>query len=303
MKLGTTTINKAMFGNGEVSKAYLGSSVVYTKPTAGALPLDAFEGVMTAGASVASVNRRLLTSYTGALIRVKRTSDGGELDIGYGVDNLLDTAAISAFCTTANGVVVAVYDQKGTTNFTRGGAFLSAPIYLGATQQIVVDDQGNPTMDMQKAPYNFTAYSVRTFIIASSDGTLGSGDENGIVSNAGTYPRITRDGSVTGRQVIIAGGTEAEPVTTRWYLNGELETTTTGFGFQDLNGTLPNLRTNTHINGFLLNQSFVVGQLGGPNSFDIQHSGTISEVFMDTIEHTQSTMLGMHAALNRGYYA
>lgn len=300
---GASLVNKVMHGAVDLSSIFFGSSQVFSRSTVPTSPLDPLESTLSNTACVASVQRRLLTSHTGAIIRIARTSNGNQLDIGVDANGNLDTAAISAFCGSANGVVVTVYDQNGSTNFTRGGTFLSAPIYIGATQTIVRDNQNNPTMSMQKAPYNFTLYNVRTFLIVSADGTTGAGDENSLVGNASNYPRITRDGSLTGRQIIIAGGSEASPVTARWYLNGALQATLTGHGFMEAAGTLPNLRTNTHINGFLMSQAFLMGQLGGPNSFDIQHSGTISEVVMDTTEHTQQTLLAISTALNRGYYA
>ena len=44
-----------------------------------------------------SVARRLNTSYTGALIRIRRSSDNAETDIGYNGSNELDTSAITSF--------------------------------------------------------------------------------------------------------------------------------------------------------------------------------------------------------------
>lgn len=73
-------------------------------------PLD---GYATGLGGAYSVARRLLSSYTGALIRVRRDSDGTEADIGFTADGLLDYNALSAFAGAASAFVVIIYDQSG----------------------------------------------------------------------------------------------------------------------------------------------------------------------------------------------
>ena len=68
---------------------------------------------MPASAAAYSVARRLLTSYTGALIRVRRSSDNAESDIGYVAAGGLDTATLLTFCGAGSGFVVKIYDQSG----------------------------------------------------------------------------------------------------------------------------------------------------------------------------------------------
>ncbi len=61
-----------------------------------------------------SVSRRLLASYSGSLIRVRRSSDNTEQDIGYvAATGLLDTAALLSFVGAGNGFVCKVYAQSG----------------------------------------------------------------------------------------------------------------------------------------------------------------------------------------------
>ncbi len=56
------------------------------------LPLNTYVGALAAYSQ-----RRLRTAYTGPLIRVRRSSDNAESDIGYGADGWLDGAALLAF--------------------------------------------------------------------------------------------------------------------------------------------------------------------------------------------------------------
>jgi hypothetical protein len=114
-----------------------------------AVPL--LDGLATPAAAWA-VGRRLLTSYTGALIRVRRTSDDAEQDIGYTATGVLDTAALSAFCAGANGLVKTQYDQVGTYNNTQAAVSRQPKIYdsVGGVQ---LGADGYPTAVYDGAPY------------------------------------------------------------------------------------------------------------------------------------------------------
>jgi len=67
------------------------------------------------GAFLAFSFRKLKTAYSGNCIRVRRTSDNNELDIGF-VANVLDEASLLTFCGANSGFVVKWYDQSGNTN-------------------------------------------------------------------------------------------------------------------------------------------------------------------------------------------
>lgn len=78
-----------------------------------ALPLDE-----VAGADVAYGLRKLRAAYGGSAIRVRRSSDDSETDIGFSGDNL-DTAALLAHCGSGDGYVSVFYDQSGNSlNFS-----------------------------------------------------------------------------------------------------------------------------------------------------------------------------------------
>ena len=77
--------------------------------------LGRFKGVLDlifAIASVAYGLRRLSRFWTGAAIRVMRTSDDAELDIGF-IREDLDVVTLLAFVGLANGEIVIWYDQSG----------------------------------------------------------------------------------------------------------------------------------------------------------------------------------------------
>jgi hypothetical protein len=59
--------------------------------------------------------RKLSTAYTGSAIRVRRSSDNAEQDIGFSGGNL-DTTSLTSFCSGTNGFVTTWYDQSGNGN-------------------------------------------------------------------------------------------------------------------------------------------------------------------------------------------
>jgi hypothetical protein len=88
------------------------------------LPLD---GIAT-GIKAAYSTRRLLTSYAGKSINVKRASDSTTQDIGF-VSNVLDTASLATFCSGTTGSVNIWYDQSGGGNNMTPGAAAGPIIY------------------------------------------------------------------------------------------------------------------------------------------------------------------------------
>lgn len=61
---------------------------------------------------------RVISGYSGNLIRVRRSSDNAELDIGQDVDGSLDVSALETFCAATNGFVSRLYKQAGTHTLT-----------------------------------------------------------------------------------------------------------------------------------------------------------------------------------------
>ena len=64
------------------------------------------------GAAAAYSLRKLNTSYTGSAIRVRRSSDNGEQNIGFNADGTLNTLSLLAFVGSGNGFVTTWYDQS-----------------------------------------------------------------------------------------------------------------------------------------------------------------------------------------------
>lgn len=86
--------------------------VYYNVSSSPSLLLDEYPN-----AAAAYSLRKLRSTYTGNCIRVRRSSDNAETDIGF-LNNVLDTAALLSFVGAGNGFVVTWYDQQGSNNMT-----------------------------------------------------------------------------------------------------------------------------------------------------------------------------------------
>lgn len=65
------------------------------------------------GAAAAYSVRLLSSTYVGSAIRVRRSSDNTEQNIGFDGSGNLDTSALTSFCGAGNGFVTTWYDQSG----------------------------------------------------------------------------------------------------------------------------------------------------------------------------------------------
>ena len=77
-------------------------------------PTSAFSFLLDtySGAAAAYSLRKLRSAYSGNAIRVRRSSDNAEQNIGF-VSNVLDTASLLTFVGVGNGFVTTWYDQSG----------------------------------------------------------------------------------------------------------------------------------------------------------------------------------------------
>lgn len=104
-------------------------------------PLDTFTGA----AYAFSASRLLRTAYVGDCMRVRRSNDDAELDIGFDGNGDLDQVALLAHCGANSGFVMTLYDQSGNGRNITGITDAQEPRIVNAG---VVDLlNGKPAMD------------------------------------------------------------------------------------------------------------------------------------------------------------
>ena len=90
--------------------------------------------------------RKLRTAYTGDAIRVRRSNDNAETDIGFNVFGELDTVSLAAHCGSNDGFVKVFYDQSGNAkNATQTTTANQPKIYDGTNG--VVSYNGKPAFE------------------------------------------------------------------------------------------------------------------------------------------------------------
>lgn len=111
---------------------------------AGKVSAPSFTGILdtyTGAGSAFSVARRLSSTYTGALIRVRRSSDNTEQDIGYDGNNVLDESALTTFVGANNGFVTKIYDQSGNSAFASQSTAANQPKIVSSGTIIKVNSK------------------------------------------------------------------------------------------------------------------------------------------------------------------
>lgn len=91
-----------------------------------------------------SVARRLLASYTGPLIGVRRGSDDAEDNFGYDSNGNLDSAALLSFAGSEDVFVHTVYDQSGQGFNFEQGEYANQPRIVNSG--VLETNEGKPAL-------------------------------------------------------------------------------------------------------------------------------------------------------------
>lgn len=247
--------------------------------------------------------RKLRAAYTGAALRVRRSSDNSELDIGFTSAGDLDLTAMLAHTGAGQGYVVTWYDQSGNgNNVTQATAFAQPQIVVGGVAHAINSkcainfDGVSWSLPRTGATFNFYAGNV-VHNPSSVTGNRTMIEQTGTTSGPRWYVRNT--GAVLAvlkNATIASGGVPglAPQVSTGMRTNG-----TNGAAY--LNGTLVGTSVVLDTTATVGNFQIGVSPLGGGN-----YAGNISEVLIfnsdltttqrQTLERNQGTYWGITVA-------
>jgi hypothetical protein len=121
------------------------------------------------GAAAAYSLRKLRTAYTGDAIRVRRASDNTEQNIGF-VNNELDTASLTSFCSGTDGFVTTWYDQSGNGRDATQTTAANQPQIVSSGSVIL--ENGKPSIEFDNTndflnTSTFTSLSNASYFIVS----------------------------------------------------------------------------------------------------------------------------------------
>jgi len=165
----------------------------------GALLLDTYSN-----AALAFSLRKLNTNYAGSAIRVRRSSDNTEQDIGF-VNNQLDTGSLTSFVGANSGFITRWYDQSGNNVIAAQSVASQQPRIVNAGS---IQTQGSkPSMLFIPASNSSLVTTTNvsvgsymsTFIVTKMDETTGGYKYIVSIGSAGAssnfYAIILRAGS------------------------------------------------------------------------------------------------------------
>jgi hypothetical protein len=131
--------------------------------------IQSFVGLLDTypNAAAAYSVRKLRSAYTGNAIRVRRSSDNAEQNIGFDGSGNLDTTALTSFCSGTNGFVTTWYDQSGNgVNLTQTTAGNQPQIVSSGA---ILTQSGKPSMSFNGTSHNFDCASTT---ISTGDSSL-----------------------------------------------------------------------------------------------------------------------------------
>jgi hypothetical protein len=123
--------------------------------------------------------RKLRSAYTGNAIRVRRSNDNAEQDIGF-LNEVLDTAALLSFVGANNGFVTTWYDQSGNglnviqTSSTNQPRIVNSGVVEIENVNPAIRFLGNQWLNGGNILSVGTANNMATFAVARTLGTLNS---------------------------------------------------------------------------------------------------------------------------------
>jgi len=260
----------------------------------GALLLDTYSN-----AAAAYSLRKLRTAYTGSAIRVRRSSDNNETDIGF-VANVLDTASLLTFCGAGSGFVTTWYDQSGNSrNAIQSTAGNQPQIVLTGTLYTL---NGKPSVYWDNVSSQYLITATFPSAISQPISTYTVTKVDAININASV---IYDSSTATGFSLLHGGNSEPPPGSLALFINSGtsigVEATTTD---TKLVSVLYNTTTtNVFVNGIqkVTNQNpgsnslsgITIGNLRPLGLYNVySFYGGISElVFYPSLQTTDNTLI------------
>jgi hypothetical protein len=121
-------------------------------------------------ASAAYSVRKLRSDYSGSALRVRRSSDNAEQDIGF-VSEDLDTASMLTFVGANDGFVVTWYDQSGNANNATNSTAANQPQIVAGG--VLITDGSQPSLyfdgnnDQLNAPVVFSGTELSQIFVTN----------------------------------------------------------------------------------------------------------------------------------------
>lgn len=251
------------------------------------------------GAAAAYSLRKLRTAYTGNAIRVRRSNDNAEQDIGFS-GNDLDTSSLSSFVGSNNGLVTTWYDQSGNGRNATNTTALNQPSIV--TAGVILVENSKPSILFNGSTQRFgTAYTL-TFpysifaiakrLITGSSGLIGTQRVGNIT--AGNFVFFTEGSFLKLRHPTTVDVSIADTANLFLGYAGRVSNT----GYIGINNSA--LNNVTSLNATQYNQNVSIGGASTATSPFRLWNGYISEVIMYASDES-ANRTGIETNINSFY--
>ena len=254
--------------------------------------------------------RKLRSAYTGSAIRVRRSSDNTEQDIGFTSSGNLNTTSLTTFCSGGEGFITTWYDQSGNAKNATQTTASNQPLIVFAGSVINVNSKPSIDFGLTSASYflqvptaTLTATNLLSYFHVAKVNTFTN-------SNAGVFaPTSTNSVGIE----ILQHDVISTPSLLR--LNGVAKNTTTNnlwtnnaqgmFSFVTnatdtkayKNNSNVTLANNSAMGNLSYTGIYAIGRYAGPNYM----SGNFQELIIYQIDQN-SNLTGIQNNIN-SYYA
>lgn len=155
------------------------------------------------GAGVAYSVRRLSGSYLGDAIRVRRSSDNNEQDIGFLSNGNLNEAQLTSFVGVGDGFITSWYDQSGNGNNANQTNGLNQPKIVSAgvvnklnSKPVITFDGINDFIPISSAPS--VSNPTLFFVVKPLGDSPGFGRNGGVITMHGSSIIVNNHFGITG---------------------------------------------------------------------------------------------------------
>jgi hypothetical protein len=232
--------------------------------TGGSAPTPAYSGFgdVFGGATAYYSLRKFTEAETLNAIRVRRSSDDTEQDIGFDANGDLDSTALLAFVGTGgtdNGFVTTWYDQSGNGNDATNSTESEQPLIVDGGSVAQFDGinaiKTNGTSHELAASLSLSTTAFSSFSVAGTDGAAGTNAQAIFGSNGSAFYSQIRSYDLETR-------ISSSPILT----------------LDDDIGDNPNqMQLFASINGTSAGNQYIDGTIGNRSPLDTSSSGGISE--------------------------
>lgn len=249
-----------------------------------------------------SCARKLDKNYAGGSLRVRRSSDSTELDIGF-INNDLDIADLLAFTGGGDGFIRTLYGQQNSINLNQTNTSFQPKIVSSGS---LITEHGKPAMLFDGAGDYLTAGNM----LNSIDGTILGFSVGDLTSTGGFLFGKSIAANEGNRYGVFttAGSTRAQ---LRTNTNANADTTSASlYGKKLFTINYDKLKTDLSVNNAIVSttnlsgslststRDFEVGRFSGSSSFNL--NGTCQEIVMYLTDNS-SNITGIQNNII-GYY-